>query len=135
MSATRAAVYLRVSTVDQTTENQSREVRAYIDARGWSAVEYCDEGISGAKERRPALDRLLADCRRRKVDVVCWRLDRLGRNLRHLVTLLDELSWLGVASFVGRGDRHRDTRSCVLIRSLQRRDRDTGHRADRVRAA
>lgn len=104
MSVTRAAVYLRVSTVDQTTENQSREVRAYIDARGWSAVEYCDEGISGAKERRPALDRLLADCRRRKVDVVvCWRLDRLGRNLRHLVTLLDELSGLGVA-FVSLGE-------------------------------
>jgi DNA invertase Pin-like site-specific DNA recombinase len=98
LAFTRTAVYLRVSTLDQTTENQAREVRAYVEARGWSAVEYRDEGVSGAKERRPALDRLLADCRRRKVDVVvCWRLDRLGRNLRHLVTLLDELSGLGVA--------------------------------------
>jgi DNA invertase Pin-like site-specific DNA recombinase len=100
----RAAVYLRVSTTDQTTENQAREVRAYVEARGWTAVEYRDEGVSGAKERRPALDRLLADARRRRFDVlVCWRLDRLGRNLRHLVTLLDELAILGV-EFVSLGE-------------------------------
>jgi DNA invertase Pin-like site-specific DNA recombinase len=98
MRAIRAAVYLRVSTAEQTTENQARELRAYVLARGWSGTEYCDAGVSGAKERRPALDRLLGDARRRKFDVlVCWRLDRLGRNLRHLVTLLDELSALGVA--------------------------------------
>jgi DNA invertase Pin-like site-specific DNA recombinase len=55
-------------------------------------------GESGAKDRRPALDRLLADARRRRFDlVVCWRLDRLGRNLKHLITLLEELQALGVA--------------------------------------
>lgn len=94
----RAALYARVSTSDQTAENQLLEVRGYVAARGWLAVEYVDEAVSGACEARPALDRLVKDARRRKVDVVvCWRLDRLGRNLRHLVTLLDELQELGVA--------------------------------------
>jgi DNA invertase Pin-like site-specific DNA recombinase len=63
-----------------------------------------DRGVSGSKDRRPALDQLLTDARRRKFDVeVCWRLDRLGRNLRHLVTLIDELQSLGVA-FVSLGE-------------------------------
>jgi DNA invertase Pin-like site-specific DNA recombinase len=63
-----------------------------------------DRGVSGAKDRRPALDQMIADAKRRKFDiVVCWRLDRLGRNLRHLVTSLDELQALGVA-FVSMGE-------------------------------
>ena len=58
----------------------------------------CSVPISGARDRRPAVDQLVKDARRRRVDVlVCWRLDRLGRNLKHLVTLLDELAALGVA--------------------------------------
>lgn len=93
-----AAVYARVSTVDQEPENQLAEIRRYVAARGWTAVEFVDRGVSGAKDRRPALDAMLQAARRRKVDViVCWRLDRLGRNLRHLVTLLEELTTLGVA--------------------------------------
>ena len=100
----RAAVYVRVSTLDQEPENQLAELRRYVGARGWTAVEYCDRGISGAKERRPALDQLLADARRRRFDVVvCWRMDRLGRNLKHLITLIDELQALGVA-FVSLGE-------------------------------
>jgi DNA invertase Pin-like site-specific DNA recombinase len=96
---TRTAVYLRVSTDDQTVENQRRELAAYIEARGWTVTrEYADEGISGSKERRPALDELLRDAKRRRFDLVAvWSLDRLGRNLRHLVTLLDELQGLNVA--------------------------------------
>jgi len=95
----RAAIYARVSTVDQEPENQLQELRRYAGARGWAAsVEYVDRGVSGAKDRRPALDQLLADARRRRLDVVvCWRLDRLGRNLKHLITLLEELQALGVA--------------------------------------
>jgi DNA invertase Pin-like site-specific DNA recombinase len=94
----RAAIYARVSTVDQEPENQLAEVRRYVQARGWAAVEYVDRGVSGAKDRRPALDQLLIDAKRRRFDVlVCWRLDRLGRNLKHLITLLDELQVLGVA--------------------------------------
>lgn len=100
----RAAVYACVSTLDQEPENQLVELRQYAGVRGWTATEYVDHGISGAKDRRPALDRILRDALRRRFDVlVCWRLDRLGRNLKHLVTLLDELQSLGV-SFVSLGE-------------------------------
>jgi len=94
----RAAIYARVSTFDQEPENQLAELRRYVEARGWTAVEYVDRGVSGAKDRRPALDTLVAQATRRRFDVlVCWRLDRLGRNLKHLITLLEELHALGVA--------------------------------------
>ena len=100
----KAAIYARVSTVDQEPENQLQELRRYVEAREWTGVEYVDRGVSGAKDRRPALDRLLADARRRRFEVVaCWRLDRLGRNLRHLVLLLDEWQARGVA-FVTLGE-------------------------------
>jgi DNA invertase Pin-like site-specific DNA recombinase len=100
----RAAIYARVSTLDQEPENQLAELRRYLQARGWPGAEYVDKGVSGARERRPALDRLVADARRRRFDVlVCWRLDRLGRSLKHLVTLLDELQALGV-TFVSLGE-------------------------------
>src|SRR5436853_3217442 len=94
----KAAIYARISTIDQEPVNQLQEIRRYVEARGWSAVEYIDRGVSGAKDRRPALDQLVADARRRRFDVVVvWRLDRLGRNLRHLITLLEDLSALGIA--------------------------------------
>jgi DNA invertase Pin-like site-specific DNA recombinase len=100
----KVAVYARVSTLDQTAENQLIELRRYVAARGWTAVEYVDHGVSGAKDRRPALDQLVADVRRHRVHaVVCWRLDRLGRNLRHLVMLLDDWHSRGVA-FVTLGE-------------------------------
>jgi putative DNA-invertase from lambdoid prophage Rac len=99
-----AALHPRVSTADQTNENQTVELRRYVDARGWTAAEYLDHGISGTKERRPALDRMLADAKRRRLDViVVWRLDRFGRNLRHLVNTLDELRALNVG-FVSLGE-------------------------------
>ena len=94
----KAAVYARVSTVDQEPENQLQELRRYCEARGWTAVEYVDRGVSGATDRRAALELLLRDAKRRRFDVVvCWRLDRLGRNLKHLITLLEDLQALGVA--------------------------------------
>jgi DNA invertase Pin-like site-specific DNA recombinase len=94
----KAAIYARVSTLDQEPENQLQELRRYVTARGWTVQEYVDRGVSGAKDRRPALDQLLADARRRRFDVVvCWRLDRLGRSLKHLITLLEELQALGIA--------------------------------------
>ncbi len=100
----RAAIYARVSTLDQEPENQLQELRRYVAARSWTGSEYVDHGVSGTTDRRPALDRLVADARRRKVDtVVVWRLDRLGRSLKHLVTLLDELQALGVG-FVSLGE-------------------------------
>lgn len=94
----KAALYARVSTVDQEPENQLQELRRYVEARGWTATEYVDHGISGAKDRRPSLDELIRDAKRRRFDVlVCWRLDRLGRSLKHLITLLEDLQALGVA--------------------------------------
>ena len=96
----RVAIYARVSTADQQVDNQLLELRRYARAREWTATEYVDVGVSGAKDRRPELDRLVADAKRRRFDVLLvWRLDRLGRNLRHLILLLDELQALGV-SFV-----------------------------------
>jgi len=96
----KAAIYARVSTLDQEPENQLGELRRYIQARGWTAEEsrvYVDRGFSGSKDRRPALDSLLRDAKQRRFDVlVCWRLDRLGRSLKHLITLLDELQALGI---------------------------------------
>ncbi len=100
----KAAIYARVSTLEQEPENQLQELRRYVQARDWMAVEYVDKGVSGAKDRRPALDQLVADARRRRFDVlVCWRLDRLGRNLRHLILLLDDLHGLGIG-FVTLGE-------------------------------
>ena len=93
----RAALYARVSTADQTCENQMLELRGYVAARGWTGTDFIDSGVSGAKDKRPALDQLLMAVRRRKVDVVVvWSLDRLGRSLRHLIALLDEFQGTGV---------------------------------------
>ena len=96
----KAAIYARVSTLDQQPENQLRELRRYVEARGWEPVEFIDKGVSGSRESRPALDRLVKEARRRRFDVVVvWSLDRLGRSLKHLVVLLDDLQAIGV-SFV-----------------------------------
>ena len=95
----RAAIYARVSTRNgQHPEMQLAEVRAYCGRREWETVgEYVDAGISGAREQRPALDRLLADCRKRRVDaVVVYRYDRFARSLRQLVNALEEFRVLGV---------------------------------------
>lgn len=98
------AIYARVSTHDQTCENQLLELRRYVAARGWTATEYVDTGVSGSKDRRPALDELSAGVKRHQVDaVVTWKLDRLGRNLRHLVIFLDDLNARGIA-FVTLGE-------------------------------
>src|SRR4029453_18962823 len=98
MNPMRAALYARVSTLDQEPENQLAELRRYCEARGWTAMEFVDRGVSGSKDRRPALDELIAAAKRRKFDVVvCWRLDRLGRNLRHLIVLLAAPKHTGVS--------------------------------------
>jgi DNA invertase Pin-like site-specific DNA recombinase len=93
----RVGLYGRVSTDGQTPENQLQPLRAFAAARGWVPVEFVDHGISGTKDRRPALDALLAAVRARKVDVVAvTKLDRLARSTRHLVTLAAEFEALGV---------------------------------------
>lgn len=96
----RVAFYLRVSTGEQTTENQRRELEAVASRSGWEVVEvYEDAGISGAKgrDKRPAFDRLLKDATRRKFDMVAaWSVDRLGRSMPDLVAFLEELKALDV---------------------------------------
>jgi DNA invertase Pin-like site-specific DNA recombinase len=94
----RAAIYARVSTVDQTCALQLAELRTYVQARGWDlAGEYVDTGWSGAKASRPELDRLMRDARGRKVDcILVWKLDRWGRSVSNLVSSLQELAGLGV---------------------------------------
>jgi len=95
----RVAVYARVSTsTGQNPEMQLQEVRQYCTRREMTIVrEYVDKGISGARERRRALDQLLVDCQRRAVDcVVVYRYDRFARSLRQLVNALEEFRSLGI---------------------------------------
>ncbi len=95
----RLALYARVSSVDQHPENQLLELRAYAKARGFEHVtEYVDHGISGAKDRRPALDRLMADVKARRVDLIAvTALDRLGRSVRHLLSCVETFRHVGAA--------------------------------------
>jgi DNA invertase Pin-like site-specific DNA recombinase len=92
-------LYARVSTLNgQNPEMQLAELREYSSRRGWTVTgEYFDEGVSGARERRPALDSLWVDCRKRRVDaVVVYRYDRFARSLRQLVNALEEFRAMGV---------------------------------------
>jgi DNA invertase Pin-like site-specific DNA recombinase len=94
----RLATYARVSTLNQDTDMQTRELREYCARRGWDLVhEYVDHGVSGAKESRPALNALMLDARRRKFDAVAvWKFDRMARSVTHLLRVLEEFRSLGV---------------------------------------
>ena len=96
----RSAIYARVSTNNghQSPAMQLNELRDYCQRRGWEiSGEYVDNGVSGAKEHRPELDRLLADCHKRKADaVLVYRYDRFARSLRQLVNALEEFRALGI---------------------------------------
>ena len=94
----KCAIYSRVSTSDQSVGMQVDELRAYCERRGFDiAQEYVDQGISGTKESRPALNRLLADARRRRFDaVLVYRYDRFARSLRQLVNALGEFDALDI---------------------------------------
>src|ERR1700756_168887 len=96
----RAVLYSRVSTLHhgQDPEVQSREIREYCQRRGWPLVgEYVDAGISGAKERRPQLDRLISDAHKRKFEVVVvWKFDRFARSVSHLLRALENFRALGI---------------------------------------
>jgi putative DNA-invertase from lambdoid prophage Rac len=134
----RAALYLRVSTDDQHPENQLPDLRRCAEQRGLLITEeYVDHGESGAKARRPALDRLMDDARRGRLDVVlCWSISRFGRSMVNSVLAMHELTVLGVAlifvqesidtgSIVGRG-------IAALLAALA--EQDLEERRARVRA-
>jgi DNA invertase Pin-like site-specific DNA recombinase len=97
---TRVAIYARVSTADkkQSPEMQLRELMEYCERRGWHLTgEYVDLGVSGAKDSRPELNRLMADAHKRRFDVVCvWRFDRFARSVSHLLRALETFKALGI---------------------------------------
>jgi putative DNA-invertase from lambdoid prophage Rac len=94
----RIGLYARVSTTDQDCSQQLRELRDYAAARRWDVEgEYVDHAVSGTKDSRPAMNRLMAAARRRAVDaVVCWKIDRWGRSMPGFVSSVQELRLLGV---------------------------------------
>jgi DNA invertase Pin-like site-specific DNA recombinase len=97
----RVAIYARVSTTNhgQDVTLQTRELKQFAEARGWKIVdEYVDDGISGAKDSRPELNRLMADAHRRRFEVVCvFKFDRFCRSVSHLLRALENFNALGIA--------------------------------------
>lgn len=99
-STTRVAIYARVSTLNhgQDVTMQTRELAEYCERRGWQvATEYVDIGISGSKEKRPQLDKLMADAHQRRFDaVIVWKFDRFARSVSHLLRALENFQALGI---------------------------------------
>ncbi len=118
----KIAIYARVSTDKQSTENQLLELRDLCNKLGYTIIqEYTDNGISGAKSRdaRPALDLLLKDATRRKFDMVmCWSIDRLGRSLQNLVEILNELQALKIDLYFQQQGMDTSTPSGRMIFSV-----------------
>jgi DNA invertase Pin-like site-specific DNA recombinase len=94
----KIAIYCRVSTTDQSIEMQRRDLQRFCEQRGFEVFqEYSDEGVSGTKDQRPALDKLMADAKKRLFDgVLCWRFDRFARSSKHLISALEEFRHLGI---------------------------------------
>jgi len=97
-STPRVAVYARVSTSDQSTDSQLLDLRRYVRERGWHIFnEFCDNGISGTTDSRPALNELMNDAKKRRFDMVLvWRFDRFARSTKHLILALEEFKNLGI---------------------------------------
>ena len=95
----KVAIYARVSTEGQSVGLQVTDLREYVVRRGWHLHgEYLDEGVSGTRESRPALNNLMNDAKQRKFDILLvWKIDRFGRSLKHLVNSLAELESIGIA--------------------------------------
>jgi DNA invertase Pin-like site-specific DNA recombinase len=100
MRKMKATIYARVSTMGkgQDVDLQPRDLRGFAQARGWKIFrEYINNGVSGRKDRRPTLDQLMNDARKKRVyAVLVWRFDRFARSTKHLVTSLDEFNNLGI---------------------------------------
>jgi len=94
----KVALYARVSTTDQSTESQLLDLRRYTQDRSWQIFkEYVDEGISGTKDSRPALNELMNNAKKRRFDMVLvWRFDRFARSTKHLILALEEFKNLGI---------------------------------------
>jgi len=94
----KVGIYCRVSTQDQTTDSQLLDLRRYAADRGWEVYkEFCDNGVSGSVDSRPALNALMDEAKKRRFDaVLCWRFDRFARSTKHLILALEEFRNLGV---------------------------------------
>jgi len=94
----KVAIYARVSTSEQSTDSQLLDLRRYVRERGWHLYrEYTDNGVSGTKDSRPALNELMNDAKKRRFDVVLvWRFDRFARSTKHLILALEEFKNLGI---------------------------------------
>ena len=126
LTIARVALYARVSTSDQSPESQLRDLRQYATARGLEILEYVDTGFSGAKQNRPALDRLMEDGRKRRFDcILVWRFDRFARSTKHLLLALEEFRSLGI-QFISYQENidttsplgRRSSRSCRRLHNL-----------------
>ncbi|MBL7672050.1 MAG: recombinase family protein [Bdellovibrionaceae bacterium] len=97
MENKRLGIYLRVSTLEQSTELQRRELEQFAQARGWQIVQFYEDKATGTNSNRPMLRELMRDARQRKFDVVvCWKLDRFFRSLKDVITTLAEFNELGI---------------------------------------
>jgi DNA invertase Pin-like site-specific DNA recombinase len=97
MKTRQAAIYTRISTGEQSADLQTRELPEFCDRRGWHLADTYSDVMTGAKDKRPALDRLMADARRGKFQVVAvWRFDRFARSTSHLLRALEEFAALGI---------------------------------------
>ena len=94
----KTGIYARVSTIDQDCSQQLQQLREYAAARGWQIEgEYVDNGHSGSKDTRPAMTRIMAAARARRIDaILVWKIDRWGRSMPHFIASLQELRSLGV---------------------------------------
>lgn len=121
-SCAKVALYCRVSTTNQTVENQLLELRQVAERSGWEIVgSYCDEGISGSKDRteRPQFDALIKDAHRRRFDLIaCWSIDRLGRSIQTLIQFMNEMNQLGVGLYFHQQALNTKTASGRMVFSI-----------------
>ncbi len=134
----RVAIYARVSTTDQSTESQLLDLRRYVRERGWNIFkEFIDEGISGTKDSRPALNELMDAARKRRFEMILvWRFDRFARSTKHLILALEEFRNLdvGFVSFQENIDTSSPLGSAIftIISAVAQLERDII--AERVKA-
>ena len=131
-AARQVAIYARVSTDKQTTDLQLAELREFAKRSGWNIHhEYIDHGYTGANTKRPAFNEMLAEARKKKFDcLLVWKLARLGRSLRDLITTLDELGHLRI-DFISyeTTSSFRRTRLCPYHNRILERPQDSSTRS------
>jgi len=115
----KAAIYARVSTDEQTTENQILELKKVAERNGWEVEAIYADTISGAKSKRPQLDKLMKTVMRKEIDMVMvWSVDRLGRSLQHLTALLSDIESKGINLYLHQQNIDTSTPSGKMLFQL-----------------